>query len=214
VLTPTVVAALEPELISDGAGLPFAPSALDMPAGDLDPRDPAVDAFAAQLRRQPPRADGSLPQLQEWRLLARTDGDALFARGASPDMITIAMHHEGRRDGWRSIAVSRGAPLRVTRDGVRASNWMLDETHPINRADTVIRILVTEQTRSGGTLADKRLLNPDLHEGDDELTLRIFVTPRPGVQMAAATPQTPVRIQLPSPVGERRLLDGALYIPS
>jgi hypothetical protein len=110
--------------------------------------------------------------------------------------------------------VNRGAALRATRDGVRASNWELDETHPLSAADRIIRIFVTEQTRSGGSLADKRLLTPDLHDGDDELLLRVFVTPRTGVQMAAVTPQTPVRIQLPSPIGERRLVDGALYSPS
>ena len=75
----------------------------------------------------------------------------------------------------------------------------------------MIRVLMTEQTRSGGTLADKRLLAPDLYEGDDELLMTMFVIPRPGVQMAASTPTTPVRVRLPSPIGERALIDGALY---
>ncbi|MFZ0041544.1 MAG: hypothetical protein WAK93_09570 [Solirubrobacteraceae bacterium] len=212
-LAPTA-AGLEPEFVSDGAGLPFPPSALKAPAGDLGLGDPAVDALAAQLRRQSPTADGSLPQLQQWRILARTDTEVLFARGLPPEMITVVMRHVGRRDGWHSVAVNRGAALRAARDGIRASNWELDETHPLTAADTVIRILVTEQTRSGGSLADKRLLTPDLHNGGDEVLLRVFVTPRTGVQMAASTPQTPVRIQLPTPIGERRLIDGALYRPS
>jgi hypothetical protein len=210
VLVPTV-ARSAPEFVSDGAGLPFPPSALNAPAGGLDLGDPAVEALAGQLRRQPPTADGSPLELQDWRILARTDREVLFARGVPPDMITVAMRHVGRRDGWRSVAVNRGAALRATRDGIRASNWELDETHPLTAADSIIRILVTEQTRSGGSLADKRLLIPDLHDGDDEVLLRVFVTPRTGTPTIAAAPQTPVRIQLPTPVGERRLVDGALY---
>ena len=206
-------AAHEPELISDGAGLPFSPSALRAPAGQLDPDDPAVGALAAQLSRQKPAADGSLPRLEDWRILARAQGEVLFGRGQPPRMITVAMRHDGRRDNWRSHAVTRAGTLRAARDGVRASSWHLDPTYPLTPEETVIRVLVTEQTRSGGTLASKRLLAPDLHEGDDEMLMTMFVTPRPGVQMASATPETPVRVRLPSPVGERRLVDGALYEP-
>jgi hypothetical protein len=206
-----VASALEPAFVSDGSGLPFAPSALTAPAGRLDPGDSAVDALAAQLSRQPARADGSRPQLREWRLLARTETDVLFAWGVPPDMITVAMTYKGRRDGWRSVAITRDVDLRVTRDGIRASSWEIDESHPPAATDTIIRILVTEQTRSGGKLADKRLLTPDLHEGEDEVTLRVFVQPRPGVQMAASALQTPARIQLPTPLGDRDLVDGALY---
>ena len=211
-LTPTA-APWEPAMISDGAGPPFPPSALREPAGELAVGDPVVDAFAAVLRRQAssPAPEESL--LRGWRILARTDSEALLARGAPPDMTTVLMRRESRRSGWRSTVVSTGAPLRVSRDGVRASHWRLDESHPLTSADTVIRILVTEQTRSGGTLADKRLLTPDIHEGDDAVLLRIFVTPRAGIQMASAKVETPVRIQLPSPIGERELIDGALHDP-
>ena len=66
------LAPYEPEFISDGAGLPFRPSALTAPAEHLDPVDPPVAALEAQLSRQKPAADGSLPRLEEFRILART----------------------------------------------------------------------------------------------------------------------------------------------
>ncbi len=204
----------EPELVSDGAGLPFPPSALRAPAGQLDPVEPPVAAFAAQLSRQKPAADGSVPRLEEWRILARAESEVLFARGLPPRMITVAMRREGRRGAWSSVAVTRFEALRRTRDGVRASNWQLDPTQQLTPEDTIIRMLVTEQTRSGGELAHKRLLAPDLHDGDDELIVAMFVTPKPGVQMPSGTLETPVRVQLPSPVGERSLIDGALYEPT
>src|ERR1700684_3501482 len=83
VLEPRLVP-YEPELISDGSGLPFAPSAINAPAGQLDPVDPPVAAFAAQLSRQKPAADGSVPRLEDWRILARGESEVLFARGLPP----------------------------------------------------------------------------------------------------------------------------------
>jgi hypothetical protein len=213
VLEPRLVP-YEPEFISDGAGLPFAPAELHAPAGQLDPVDPPVGALAAQLSRQKPAADGSLPRLEDWWILARGESEVLFARGLPPHMITVAMRREGRRDKWSSAAVTRDKPLRRTRDGVRASSWQLDPTQELTTDDTIIRMLVTEQTRSGGELAHKRLLAPDLHDGRDELVVAMFVTPKPGVQMPSGMVETPVRVRLPSPLGERLLVDGALYEPT
>jgi hypothetical protein len=207
------LAPYDPALISDGSGLAFPPSALDVPPGLLDPDDPAVSAFAAQLSRQKPAADGSLPRLQDWRFLARTESEALFGLGLPPNLITVSMRREGRRGDWNTAAVTRGKKLRTTRDGIRASGWELDPSHPLAPEDTIIRMLVTEQTRSGGSLADKRMLAPDLHDGEEEVVLTMFVTPKLGVQvpLASATPATPVRVRLPSPIGERLLSDGAIF---
>jgi hypothetical protein len=213
VLEPRLVP-YEPEFVSNGAGLPFEPSAINAPAGELDPADPPVGALAAQLSRQKPAADGSVSRLEEWRILARTENEVLFGRGLPPRMITVTMRRKGRRDNWSSVAVRNFEMLRRTRDGIRASSWDLDPTHELTPEDTVIRMLVTEQTRSGGELAHKRLLAPDLYDGRDELMLAMFVTPKPGAQMPSGTLETPVRVQLPSPVGERLLIDGALYQPS
>ena len=213
VLLEPLVAPYEPDLISDGAGLPFPPAALGLPAGLLDTDDPPVAAFAAQLSRQKPAPDGTVPHIREWRILTRTADDVLFARGMPPRMVTVALRREGRRNDWNSIAVTRAGALRTTRDGIRASSWQLDEKHPPGPGDTVIRMLVTEQTRSGGALADKRMLAPDLHFGAEEVLVTMFVTPKVGVQapITSPVPATPVRLQLPSPLGERMLVDGALY---
>jgi len=51
----------------------------------------------------------------------------------------------------------------------------------------------------------------DLHVGAEELVLTMFVTPRQGFQMRSPNPETPARVTLPSPIGPRRLIDGALY---
>ena len=99
----------------------------------------------------------------------------------------------------------------MNRDGIRASSWRLDPTYEPRPDDTVLRILVTEQTYAGGKRADGRVLDPDLYEGEDELILTMFVTPLEGFLMRSPNPETPVRVALSQPVGNRELIDGALY---
>ncbi len=212
----------DPELVSDGGGLPFPLAVLSAPAAALDPEDPAVDALIALIARQKqpkdasggqPPADAWLaaPSLEGWRLLARTDDEVLFARGLPPRLLTVAMRRDAKRDTWSSIATNASRPLRSTREGIRASRWRLDPTRETNPAETVVRVLITEQTFAGGKRAHGRLLAPDLYVAEDELVLTIFVTPRPGFQTRSKNPETPARIALPGPIGARALIDGAVY---
>jgi hypothetical protein len=201
-----------PGLVSDGGGLPFPPTAPGGPAGQLQPDDPAVAALSAQIARQKTPPGGSpVPGVDEWRMLARNDDEVLFGYGVPPHLVTVAMRRDGRRHAWISAAVSTGRPLRATRDGVRASGWRLDPTRAPDPEDTVVRVLVTEQTWAGGKRADTRLLSPDFHADADELVLTMFVTPRQGFQVRSPNPETLARVTLPQPVGRRRLIDGALY---
>lgn len=209
--------ARDPELIGDGGGLPFPPAALTGPAAQLDPSDGAVGALIAQLGRQKAPKGGArksrpaAPSLDGWRLLARTDEEALFGGGRPPQMVTVAVRRDGRGGRWTCVGVTRAGPLRAARDGIRASGWRLDPTLEPDPEETVLRVLVTEQTWAGGKRADDRLLAPDLHAGAYELVLTMFVTPLQGFQIRSPNPETCARIVLPGPVGERRLIDGAVY---
>ena len=205
-------ASYDPDLVSEGAGLPFPPAALGAPARRLEANDPAVAALIAVIARQKtPTGRAPVHAIDGWRVLARSDDEVLFAHGLPPDLVTVAIRRQGRRQTWTPAAVSKARPLRATRDGIRASGWRLDPTREPDPQDTVLRVLVTEQTWAGGSRADTRLLAPDLHVGADELVLTMFVTPRPGFQVRAPNPETPARVALPEPIGRRQLIDGALY---
>jgi hypothetical protein len=211
-----------PELISDGAGLPFSPMALAASPAPLDPREPAAAALLAYLtarttpkrnsrapwKREAPAAPP--PSLDGWRLLARTDDEVLFALGRVPKLLTVGLRQGGLRRSWSVVGVSSSRPLRAVRDGIRASSWRPDPTHEVRPEDTTLRVLVTEQTFSSGQRADDRLLAPELFADEAELVLTMFIKPRPGFQNAAGKRETPARIALPHPLGERRLIDGAL----
>ena len=222
-LEPRLVAR-SPELISDGGGLSFSPTALAEPSGLLDPEDPAVRALIVQINAQGARSPGlraawkqdTSPQpvprsLVSWRMLARTDDEALFALGAPPQLLTVTAKRDGRRRTWRCIAVTKARPLRAARERIRASSWRLDPNADPDPGTTVLRVLVTEQTYAGAQRATGRVLAPDLHAGAEDLVLTMFVTPKPGFQVRAPNPETPVRVALPEPLGRRRLTDGALY---
>ena len=121
------------------------------------------------------------------------------------------MRRDGRRGKWVSVSVDTARPLRVMRDGVRASGWRLDPSFEFGPEETVLRVLITEQTWAGGKRADDRVLAPDLYLGADTLVLTTFVDPLPGFQTRSPNPETPVRVVLPEPVGSRELMDGALF---
>ena len=211
-----------PDLISDAGGLAFHPTALEGPFEPLDVRDPAVEMLAAWLegragssplrsKEQPVERRPSSSTLDGWRLIARTGEEALFGRGMPPDMAMVAVQKDARRGTWSRAEKTAGRPLRVVRDGIRASSWRLDPTYEVRADDTVLRILVMEQTYAGGKRADGRVLDPDLYADEHELILTVFVTPREGFQMRSPNPETPVRVALSQPVGSRELIDGALY---
>ena len=214
-----------PELISDGGGLPFPPSALAGPPGHLDPEDPAAAALLAHLTaraapkltaRVPWKRDISAPpapaSLDGWRQLARTADEVLFARGLPPRMLTAALRRAGRRRTWTFVGSSAARPVRVTRDGIRASSWRLDPAHEAGPGDTELRVLVTEQAYASGRRAHGRVLPPELYVDAEELVLTIFITPERGFQNGTPNPETPVRVALAHPIGARRLIDGALPV--
>jgi hypothetical protein len=213
-----------PRMISDGGGLPFAPSALAGSSEQLSAEDPPVAALLAHLalHAQPKRSvrtrwkrgsDSPPPQPPStagWRQLARTDDEALFGAGFPPALLTVAVRYDPRRRAWVHAGSSRARPLRATRDGVRASSWRLDPSRPPEPQDRTLRILVTEQTFSGGKRAEGRVLPPDLHIDEERLILTVYVSPRPGFQAGSSNPETPVRIALAEPLGQRVLVDGGL----
>jgi hypothetical protein len=225
VLTP-LLTAREPAMISDGGGLPFPPLAPFTPFVPLDPSAPPVGALLDQIdfgRRQSNKTglfhrSGRLPKipaeqkLTGWRALAATEDEVLYAKGRPPQLLTVKVTR-GRRDKWLVIGVSNSRPLRASRQGIRASSWRLDPDFEVSPEQSELHLLVTEQTQATGVLAADRMLAPDLYLGEEELILRLYVTALEGYTGRTRRYETAVTIRLPEPVGERALVDGAIYEP-
>jgi hypothetical protein len=226
-LTP-LITGREPALISDGGGLPFAPAAPFAPFAPLDPTSAPVLALIGQIdfgRKQTNkkrglfRRSGPLPELDPaqklagWRALAATDDEILYAKGRPPHLLTVAVKRGGRREKWAVVGVSNSRQLRASRQGIRASSWRLDPEFETGPGQTELHLLVTEQTQATGVLADDRLLAPDLYVGSDELILRFYIRALEGYTGRTRRYETAVRVHLPEAVGERAVLDGAVYEP-
>lgn len=212
--------ARHPELISDGSGLPFPPSALLAAYQPLEEQDPAVEALLSHLAaRAAPKRSGLVPwkrreaseppSLEGWRLLARSDGEALFGIGRPPRLLTITARREGLRRRWSCVGPNAAGTVRATRDGIRASSWRLDPMQETEPGQSTLRVLVTEQAFASGQRAEGRILAPDIYIDEKEIVLTMFVAPRPGYQSASKNPETAARIVLPGPIGHRTLIDGA-----
>jgi hypothetical protein len=211
-----------PTEISDGSGLGFSPETLTAELPPLDPEDPAVkvliqqidhSAFGPQVRlpwRREHRSATELAALLDgWRLLASTQERRLFAKDVPPRMLTVGVQRKGKR--WEIGGVSPARQIRASRNGLRASSFRLDPEHPPTPQDSVLRLLVTEQTRGGGRLAYGRFQAPDLYLDEQEALLRCFITPLDGWQAGTRAWETPVLVQLPEPLGDRRVVDGSIY---
>jgi hypothetical protein len=191
-------------MLSDGVGIPFSRAALSDPPGQLNPEDPEVAVLLERIPGQDPES------LKDWRLLARNDNEVLFGRGQPPHLVTVAVRQEGRHQRWTYVASNLVDTLRAARDGIRASSWRLDPEHVPRPDDTVLRVLVTEQTFASGQKADSRVLPPDIHLDAERLVLTVFVTPRRGYQTGSRAPEAPIRVVLPEPLGLRNVIDGAV----
>jgi hypothetical protein len=217
----------EPELISDGGGLPFSPGRIFEAGLPLDPEDPAVAALIVQIDRgrqqaQPtrlfrPRAKPApmtvSDKLSGWRELARNADEALFGRGRPPQLLTAAVRRV-RRERWEPVGASNSRPLRAVRDGVRASSWRLDPDATPGPEAEELRILVTELTMASGAPAAERLLEPEVHMDDRRLLLRVYIRPIEGYVGRTARQETPVIVRLPEALGTREPVDGAVFEPA
>ena len=225
---------LEPELVSDGGGPPFPPTALSAPLHPLDPAEPAVAVLLEQIDRSRERARSSVwrrrrarrpppttpaidaddaRRLIGWRVLGRTEDEILYGRGRPPQLVTVLVTvSSGGR--WECAGVSSARPLLACRDGIRASSWRLDPERAPAPEDEELRIMVTERSRSSGMRAHGRILPPELHADERRLTLRLFIRPQEGFQNLVRGRETPVRVALPEPVGGRELVDGGLWDPA
>jgi len=224
-LTP-LITAREPALISDGGGLPFAPLAPFAPFEPLEPDSAPVEALIQQIdfgRKQASkggrfRRAARLPTLDTatklagWRELAASEDEILYAKGRPPQLLTVAVTRS-RRDKWLVVGVSNSRPLRASRQGLRASSWRLDPDFEVGPGDSEVHLLVTEQTQATGVPADDRMLAPDLYVGAEELVLRLYVKALEGYTGRTRRYETAVTVKLPEPVGDRTIVDGAIYEP-
>lgn len=87
------------------------------------------------------------------------------------------------------------------------------EGDDLDPAATSIPVLVTERACNSGEDARGRIVVSAIEVEDDAVSVTLAVRPRGGAQACPSNPETPFVVDLPEPLGDRRLLDGSSIPP-
>lgn len=206
--------AVDPEratmMVSCG-GRPF-PAEVLTAEGDVE-RDDHPAAAALRTLLADPNADDLLPQTG-WRLaVSERDGAVYIADlpgGDAPFAEVTVRNEEGV---WRVEGYGHCRPTADVGPGLGLAEFRVGPGTELRPELTEIDVLVTERACNSGEDATGRIVDPAIIADAATVTVVFGVVPRPGNHTCPSNPETPFRLELREPLGERRLLDGAPVPP-
>lgn len=145
----------------------------------------------------------------DWRVLSRSDGEAVFGRGSPPrPSVVIAGRSESGQWFTRT-----GGPCWARRvvDGLEAVYWAPDPADP-DPTSQQVHVLVEETACAGGRPPDGRV-RTEATERSDAVVITATVVPLEGDRTCPDGPPAEVVVDLDQPVGSRVLLDGGAVPP-
>lgn len=213
---PSATEALPPEVIREpmlscGDELLFSPTVFEGSASaesDLDPAAAVLREFLSEMHEP-----DDYPAYGWWRVAVGRDRVLFLAPGPTetPWLMVAAAW---RADGWRIDAFGECQLSVALPDDVLAGEWWLDPAFPDPRPEEVaIHTLLRERACAGGHSPEGRVLDPIIIEDDDDVTVIAPIRRRPGPNDCAGNAAIPYTIRLSTPIGARRLLDGATLPP-
>ena len=191
-------------------GLTFDPALLGTPGiAETEPDDAAaaLRAFALQ------HAAAGVPQ-RGWIRVAQTNERAEFL-SRSPDDTTWELAAFTNAGGSWSISHAGPCDLEVAApEGMGRAEWWIDPGHPAPRAtDTILHLQVLEIECASGRPPVGRVEGPVIRFTETDVEIAVFVRRQPGPQECPGNPALQVDVALPEPLGERRLVDAAVFPP-
>jgi hypothetical protein len=206
IVTPDPDGRIPPDTLVTCDGSPTFPiSALEDPVpvnvGDLAGVRAALDQFLAT-------EEGVYWPQDGWLVLTSSDKhvELLYV-----DARTVGfMSFESTRAGWAWAGGSLAERCRlrtVLPPSLGEVDWMLDPAFPRPDDDTTtLHLLATERDCASGQPMGDRLLGPQIVETDKSVLIAFAAITISGD--CPSNPATPVTVELPSPLGGRRLRDG------
>lgn len=172
------------------------------PLGDT--QDPEIEAAVKLLDGQ---VNGSMEDVS-WSVWEKSDVE-LVLYGKSGDGYTHAsLTREG--DGWRATSWGH-----CTWE-VLAEHWGVADWEVFGRIDpneTELTLAAHERNCANGEAPGSRDVHSVVWETEDAVTIFLFVEPVSGAATCPGNPTFPLKVQLDSPVGDRRLFDGVEVPP-
>jgi hypothetical protein len=121
------------------------------------------------------------------------------------------MELEPAGDGWSWSGAQMGpsCPLHyLVPEGFNAVDWRLDPQHPASAETTSLSLLVRERECASGQVLGDRLRGPQVVMTEDALRIAFVAVPAGGGQTCQASPEAPVTVDLPEPLGDRAVIEG------
>jgi len=150
-----------------------------------------------------------------WRLLAGTPNEKVFGQGglkAGRIQVVSVVH---RKTGWKAVGYASACQLAVLPEGGHAAiTWTLARGQHLTPSTTSIEVNLGPGECDSGQGQNDRLEAPVFREENGALLMALWLRPvGGGAQTCQALIEPPVTIQLPEPLGSRKLLDGGVFPP-
>ncbi len=197
-------------LTCDGATR-FHPALLDEPGqAETDP-DPAAAALRAYLASP----DGGLAPRSGWVRVMDVVDEAQFI---APTADAGEWHYASfeLREGALQIgAYGSCRPEIALGPDMSRAELRLDPAFPAPDASaTTVHLLINERACSGGQSPEGRVEPPFVTETAESVIIAVLVREIPGGNDCPGNPDFAVAVELAKPLGERQLLDGAVFPPA
>lgn len=189
----------------------FSPDLFSQPAIAETDGHPSAVALRAAIAQVGLDID-MLPEAG-YRLAYRDDLRATYLAGDPADGLIYAElavdGGEWRLQGWG------GCRPEIVVDGLSLATWVLAPGLPVpDAATTQVTALVTERACTGATPMGGRLQPPRIATSDAAVIVVFAAVPLMGDMFTCpGNPSARVTFELPAPLGDRQLLDGAFFPP-
>lgn len=187
----------------------FPPEALDGPGLAEFGLDPA----AAVLRSTIADTPDYFPDSGWHRVLENPDGVSFVAKGnAETPWFGVTV---GLFDGVLQPVIMGQCTLAIASpDGVTFGRWWLDPAGPpLTPETTEVSILLREQACASGRPPEGRVLRPAMVVREDSIDVVIGIRITPGGADCPGNPAHALTLELPEPLGSRKLFDASQYPP-
>lgn len=194
-------------------GPPFPASVLAERGTAESAAGPEADALRDLLTR--PEADDLLPATG-WRLAVHTGDVVVYIADVEPigDEPAFADVTLELVDGaWRMHGFGQCRPVADVGPGLGLAEFRVADHETLGPETIELDVLVTERACNSGADARGRIVEPAIIPSADAVVVVFGVVPRGGIQACPSNPETPARLVLPEPLGDRALLDGSSVPP-
>lgn len=149
-----------------------------------------------------------------WRLFVQTNDRAEFLHGRlESEEGPLWLGFEKSGGPWQASGPYHCKP-RTLRDGNRATEWTLyPDLPPPKPTDANVVVAIHEQACTGGRDPIHHLDGRHVRYGKRAVVVMLWLEPLEGPHTCPGNPVGRLTLDLPGPLGDRQLYDGATYPP-